>query len=559
MLWLLPIWLFLFVMLVGCGLALVNGLQRLGGPSFRAPLSTFQLFWFGYAFALAFLQLNSLVQPIGKLTVCALALIALAGFYLSRRAVLGRLRSLRAHPRLLIAIAIAAIATALVVASRAAEPVAWYDTHLYHLQVVKWARSFPAVPGIANLHYRLAYNNSVHLFAALTDVFWKGRSSHLALGFLVSVLILQLGSCTLRTGTGQARAAAAFSLLVLPFVLARVWTTEISSLSSDLALGVICIVIVLELIRLRSRAATFDLSLALAFALAAVATTTKLGGAGMLVVVALLVLHTLITRGWSARRLVGLAIVPALVLLGYFTRQVILSGWLLFPAPIGNLHLAWSLPEAETIEQFRWIESWARIAKLEPAEVLDHGFWRWFDPWFERFSGSHELFLLLAAALVAWLRLARSSTLRARAESENSVVAALAALVSLLLWFRGAPDLRFGAVFFWLLLAAVSAPLLGEVLKERSGALLGLSLCLALSLWSGAFDVALPNRARITSIPPIKAKTPMSKLEVSPGLQVFTPEQASDDRCSNESLPCTPYPARQRLRRADDLSSGFLY
>jgi hypothetical protein len=38
-----------------------------------------------------------------------------------------------------------------IVAAHAARPVRWYDTLLYHLQVVKWARADPAVPGIANL------------------------------------------------------------------------------------------------------------------------------------------------------------------------------------------------------------------------------------------------------------------------------------------------------------------------------------------------------------------------------------------------------------------------
>ena len=43
----------------------------------------------------------------------------------------------------------------------------WYDTLLYHAQVVKWNFTYPAVPGLAILHERFGYNSSFHLFAAM--------------------------------------------------------------------------------------------------------------------------------------------------------------------------------------------------------------------------------------------------------------------------------------------------------------------------------------------------------------------------------------------------------
>lgn len=565
MFWLLLIWLCLFLTLVGCGLSLTTALRRLGGATFGAPVSTFQLFWFGYTFVILFLQLVSVVSPIGRPALSILTGVALAGFGAARAPVLARLRSFRMRPRLALAVGAAVVVTTLGVASRAAEGVDWYDTHLYHLQIVQWARAFPAVPGIANLHFRLAYNNSVHLFAALTDVWWKGQASHIANGLLVSVVTIQLAARSLASGHPRARAAAAFSLLVLPFVLARIWnSSEIASLSSDLALSMLCIVIVLELLQLRSGPGG-DLPLALLFGLASVATTTKLGGAGMLAVVGLLVARSLLRHGWSTRRALGLGALPALLLLGYLTRQIILSGWLLFPMPLGNLHLDWSLPEAQTVDQFRWIESWARMPYAQPAEVLDQGFWHWFAPWLERFRAAPELPALAATVMLACLRAGVMALARRRvdgfwrAREPAQIVAAAAALVSLVLWFRGAPDLRFGAVFFWILLAAVGAPVLGEALKERAGASLALGLCFALSLALGGLDIKLPDRATWTEVAPIEPITPTERVRVSPGLQVHVPIGGGlEDRCSNAPLPCTPYPAGQRLRRPRDLASGFL-
>jgi hypothetical protein len=244
---------------------------------------------------------------------------------------------------------------------------------------------------------------------------------------------------------------------------------------------------------------------------------------------------------------------PGLLLLGYFARQVITSGWLLFPAPIGNLHLSWSLPPAEALDQFRWIQSWARITKLEPAEVLDQGFLHWFTPWSRGFSSSREFVVLALSCALALYRLAQPRAAQLRWHGG----ALAAALLSLLVWFCGAPDLRFGAGFFWLLLGTLGAPLLGEAMRERTGKLFAVALSLGLSIWTEGLSAELPNGQYWTKLPPIR-KEPTAQREVSPSLKVLTPINDSD-RCADEPLPCTPFPVKQRLRRADDLGAGFLY
>lgn len=564
MVWLLPIWFCLFLMTIGCGLLAASALQRLGGERFRTPLSAFQVFWFGYAFLIAALQLASTVVAVRWPLTVALMFCAALGYVLARQAVLRRLRSLWARKRFTFAFLAGAVITVLVVAGHAAQHVGWYDTHLYHLQVVKWARTYPAVPGIANLHYRLAFDNSVHLFGALTDVFYKGRASHIANGLLCIVVTLQLLAKVVRPWHQHGRLLSAFCILVLPFVLERVASNEVASLSSDLPLNLICIVIVLEMLSWQSRRSREDLRLALVLALATVAMTTKLGGAGMLAVAGLTVLATLVERapakrvslrlraGWQPRALALFAL-PALLLSGYFARQIILSGWLLFPTPIGNLHLSWSLPEAETLDQFRWIQSWARIPRLEPADVLDHGFMRWFQPWFNGFSGSQEFQVMALALALALVRLSQPR----KARLPWQPVALAATVLSIVLWFKGAPDLRFGAGFFWLLLAVIGAPMLAQLLRERTGQLFGLVLGLALSIWTGGLSAELPPKNAWTKLPPVK-KPELFERELSPGLKAWVTDP-STDLCSNEPLPCTPYPVHQRLRRPGDLSAGFLF
>jgi hypothetical protein len=563
---LIPIWLCLFLLLLGTGLWVSALLPKLGGSSLRAPLGTFQLFWFGYAFTIAFLELYSLAFAIRWPAVALLALGAAFGFWQGRRAIAARLRAWRARPRLSAALCLISVGMVILVAARAAQRPGWYDTELYHLQVVQWARTFPAVPGIANLHYRLAYNNSIHLFAALTDCFYKNRACHLALGLLACVTAIQLIACVLRPAHQRSRQQAGYALLTLPFVLARIASNEIASLSSDLPLNLLAIVVVLELLAPRrtklcsraepraSAARRVDPSLALALALAAAATTTKLGGLGLLVVAAVATLLSLRARNFPKPLWLGLGALPTAILTGYFARQVVLSGWLFFPAPIGNLHLAWTLPEPEASDQFRWIQSWARIPGREPADVLDRGLWRWFDPWFEGFSGSNEALLLALALVVAVVRLAQP---RSRQLPWHAAALSAAAL-SLLLWFRGAPDLRFGAGFFWVMLAVIAGPVLARMLSEPMGRWIGLGLCLALASWSGGLSARMPH-SRFRVKLPAADRGNVKRVELSPGLEVNVPAQDGSDRCANAFLPCTPYPAHQRLRNPKDLSAGFLY
>lgn len=553
MIWIVPIWLCLFLILVGTGLWLTALLGKLAGPSFRAPLDTFQLFWFGYAFTILWLEAGSLLLPVRWPLITPLLLGAAAGFWVARRAVWARLRAWRARPRLALAFGLIALLVATVTAARAAQPIGWYDTHLYHLQVVQWARSMPAVPGVANLHYRLAYNNSIHLFAALTDCFWKNRASHLALGLLAAVTKLQLIDCTLRPSQPRGRLRAGYALLALPFVLARIASNEIASLSSDLPLNLICIVIGLELLgSSRTTPRRFDTSMALVLALAVVATTTKLGGLGVLMVSVATALWKLRARGWPRSLLLAWSLLPACLLTAYFARQAVLSGWLLFPAPIVHLPVDWSLPEAETVDQFRWIQSWARWPGREPAEVLDNGLWHWLSRWFAKFEQTQELVLLALALVVGLQRLAQPRQKQLPWET----AALAAALLSLVLWFRGAPDIRFGAGFFWMLLAVLAAPPMGRLLKEPGGQWTALAICLALSGWSGGLSAELPHPDYRTKLP-APDKPAMREVELSPGLKVSVP--ADSDRCGNVPLPCTPYPAHQRARKPGELRAGFLY
>lgn len=65
-----------------------------------------------------------------------------------------------------------------------------YDTYLYHAQAIHWIEEYGVVPGLGNLHSRLAYNSSFLSLQALFSLkFLAGQSLHSMNGFVMWILL----------------------------------------------------------------------------------------------------------------------------------------------------------------------------------------------------------------------------------------------------------------------------------------------------------------------------------------------------------------------------------
>jgi hypothetical protein len=551
---LLGLWFILFAILVGWGLATLWALSWVGGHRFSGSCSVFQTMWLGYASHLCFLELASLVSPIATVVLVLSCAVGLAGYVAQRRVVRRRLCALRTQLRTNLVLACVVFVTAVLVGYAAWDFVRLYDTGLYHLQAVKWSTHHAAVPGLANLHMRFGYNNSVHLFGAFTDAFWEGVAAHLANGFLMVAVLAQWFTEILSARTPRGRLRQVFCLFTLPFLLAKLWTTmELSSLSTDLPLAVFTFVLVLELLSL-SRPSTLRslLPLCLVLSLGAVAATTKLGGLAFLAVAGVLGLVVMRRARWRDRAVV-LAL-PAAIVLGWMVRGVITSGWLVYPV-FGRLPLAWSVPTEIAATDLGNIGSWARMFGKGPDEVFGHGLWHWFSPWLETFRTSREAMLLVVAvAVLAW-RLAQGgghSRPRYAAAEWCAVVACGLAIIQ---WFVGAPDLRYGNFLFWVLPAALIAPLLAGAMREATQRTLVFVFSLAFTAWAGGFAFHQFHLPKWWGRPPAPPRVTTERLGSGPNTEVWVPK--TGDQCFDEPLPCTPT-RPQRLRDPSSIGAGYL-
>jgi hypothetical protein len=334
-------------------------------------------------------------------------------------------------------------------------------------------------------------------------------------------------------------------LLTLPFLLAKLWQPEVASLSSDLPLALVSAVLVLEVLSWqRGRA----LATTLIVSLGAIAMTTKLGGLALFAVVGVAVLtdRRIERRTWLA----ALAL-PATITILWLVRNVVLSGWLIFPA-FGHLPVAWAVPREIAASNLRWIESWARLPQQTPEAVLDHGFLHWFTPWFEGFRQAKEMILLaVTGALLAWRAVGPRWSVGERA-------AVAACVLGLVQWFVGAPDLRFGGFLFWVLPAVLFAPTIVAAMRAEASRPLVVALGLALCAWSGGFtprlDDLVPKLVNRPVAPPRMTVVPAF---TTAGSFVFQPVKG--DQCGDEPIPCTPEVGQQQQRDPNDLGAGYTF
>src|SRR5229473_966522 len=203
-------------------LALI-GLGSIVLTPFSEDCSLIDAFWTGLAISVAILEIWNLLLPITASVTMFLFGAGLLGLALNRSALRDSLRSTLQASRWLFLLG---IAFALLLALRSCGPCEYYDTGLYGASSVRWIQTFPAVPGLANLHGRLGFNSSVFLcIAALGQGPWKDLGFHLFTGFLLSALWATLLPACSRVVRAAAASPADWFHCILG-VPAFFWTTR---------------------------------------------------------------------------------------------------------------------------------------------------------------------------------------------------------------------------------------------------------------------------------------------------------------------------------------------
>jgi hypothetical protein len=584
-------WVPLFLLFAGIGLLVARACRQ----EARHAETWFRCFWLGWALSLVFLQLWHLWLPVDRRALALLGAAGAAGVALHRRELWHLIW--RAGPRNLPA-CLVLLLVVLRLANRAIAAPTHSDAGYYHLTAIRWACSYPIVPGLGNLHHPLAINSVHFLYVALLEAGpWAGRSYHVANGLLLLAAFLPVLTAVFRAFRrgADSRLSDVFLALTLPALMTQVavepslhnmlFVHLVSSPTPDLPVFVLGILLSRELLALIEGADASRQSPAFSAAnvtaLCVAGTLVKLtfavmGAAGL--AVALLIAARRPGQGGVRLRLKPWAVPVAVAVLAVGTwaaRSVILSGYVAYPWPAASVPVEWRMPresvtlEAQRVQNHaRWHSDvlWVRAQSSGQAEGG-----KWLGPWFTAVYAAAfwtialPCALALAAGCAAGLLRAaglRAAGLRAQKGPPLSLLFFVPPACSAAFWFLTAPSPRFAGSVFWAIAAgalALSVHGLGPRLRTAARyVLVASSVILSVSMFS-RMNVVKPGPDKgFHAAPRVAMQTYVTRW----GLQVLVPRPSPAGPakyCWDAPLPCTRRPDPDlRLRKEGDLSSGFV-
>ena len=548
-------------------------------------------FWIGFGCVIPFLILWNFFLPVNGVTLTTVLLAGGASIFAARHDLFRILDGRGVRRRY--GVWTLLILAALWIANLSLGPLTNFDSGLYHIQGVLWAKHFAVVPGLGNLHGPLALNNSSLLFDALLDSgFWSSRGNHLANGLLVLMVLVQVivAGARFTRGRSEKPASDLFVFALLAPVLHVGQHGRISSFVTDLPVSMLLLVVTSRLYTLLAapdaepEEEAFGV-ISLAILLATVVTLKMNSGvfAASCLVVSLAVWLRR-RRGASqpvARTVAWALVIPTVVGLAWMGRGVFLSGYPLFPSTVAAAPVDWRVPPEQAAAEFAYIVYSARASLRDTAVVSgESSFLGWLPNWTgEPLEDPFYVLVPLALTAIAATVYFAGRRRATRPDSSTPWLMVLPIGIAVIAWFIGAPASRYIAPLFWSLAAltwtqsCIVWGVLGDTRLKRvaitAGLCLGLAPLVVNPILYGAQDrfkggalrrilkYNLNKPGTDLWFQPVAEQPAIRTYTTSSGLVLNVPESRTG-QCWDAPLPCTPNPAPNlQLREPGHLESGF--
>lgn len=382
------------------------------------------------------------------------------------------------------------------------------DTGIYHGQAIRWYEEFGVVRGLGNLQLHYAYNSAYLAFASIFSMFaLLGTSLHTTTGFM-EVLLCLYACHGLRGFWRRKRHGADFGRMAILIYLLVIICRSMSP-ATDFGTMLTAFYVLLRWLEVREKSGDYH-DYALLAVLAVFVMTMKLSAVTLLLFALFPAWHLVKQKEW--RPIFIYILLGVIILLPFLVRNVIISGWLVYPfAGIDWFNVDWKIPREYLQVDAAQITVWGR--NIFDISKIDLPLKEWVPIWWEALERYEKMLLAATAGGGLWaggqmvrhiLRFNRKKTdarvkkdalvrtyallkkdalvktdLRAdtgantllktdsRADTGTDAWAMaifyLNLLAGLLVWFAMAPFIRYGLVFI-LMLPAVAV---GEMLSHE--------------------------------------------------------------------------------------------
>ncbi|KON78368.1 LIC_10190 family membrane protein [Leptospira kirschneri] len=441
-----------------------------------------------------------------------------------------------------------------------------YDSGLYHIQSIKWIQEYSVVPGLANLHGRFGFNPNIFTIFALTSLKEIFKQEIFSVNFLVYSLLVLHSINRIYKILKQEGFTNSFLLNSIVLFLVLEQFMSLSSPTPDLISIVLPLYILTNLPKNENHS---ELNLENYFAsiiLSVYTISVKLSTVPLCILILLLMIRYKFDR----KKLSIVISIMFLILLPWLIRNVILSGYLIYPFPaIDIFNFDWKAPLNAVVSEKLSITGWARNPGEGYKEAAQMKFWEWFPIWWSSISKLNRLFIIISFLSPIFIFI---YSLFKKVKIDFQTFAVLfTSWMGAIFWILLAPDIRFGKAFLGI--SAISPLFYFNFridffpikISKTSKQVILIFIFIVISVFLinrrtyNRFKSFIRENSALF-VRPKKIEIPQNlefkKIQMN-HLEVFIP--AEGDRCYDYKIPCMPYRNHTLILRGKTLQSGFKY
>ncbi|EJP17577.1 putative membrane protein [Leptospira interrogans str. FPW2026] len=443
-----------------------------------------------------------------------------------------------------------------------------YDSGLYHIQSIKWIQEYSVVPGLANLHGRFGFNPNIFTIFALTSLKEIFKQEIFSVNFVIySILVLHSINRIYKI-LKQEGFTNSFLLHSIVLFLILEQFMSLSSPTPDLISIVLPLYILTNLPK-NENGIHSKLNLENYFSsiiLSVYTISVKLATIPLCILILLLIIR----YKFDGKKLLIVISIIFLILLPWLIRNVILSGYLIYPfSAIDIFNFDWKVPLNAVVSEKLSITGWARNPGEGYKEAAQMKFWEWFPIWWNTISKLNRLFIVISFLSPIFIFI---YSLFKKIKIDFQTFAILfTSWIGVIFWILLAPDIRFGKAFLGV--SAISLLLYFNFkinffpikISKTSKQIILVFIFIIISVF--LINRRTYNRCKnfirensAFFVRPKKIEIPQNlefkKIQMN-DLEVFIP--AEGDRCYDYEIPCMPYKNYSLILRGKTLQSGFKY
>ena len=457
-------WLYIAITSFGTGIAVLSFFSFIFG--IKKTHNVLPAIIAGLAFNTVYSETFSLFGGVGIEANVILVLLALAGAFFNRTSVSQTFTALKEKVLSVKVLPYIYAAVILLFAYGTSRGYIHYDTSLYHAQSIRWIEEYGVVKGLACLQLRFGYNSSAFALTALYSfVDILGQSLHTTAGFFVLLGAIQVVD-VYRVFTKKHVRHSDFIRIGLLFYLGLIFK-EIVSPASDYYAQILIFTAVIMWLDAIEDTEDDPNAKAYPFAMLSIllvyAATVKFSIA--LLVLLVIKPAIMLIKDKKYKQIAVCLGAGICVLLPFFIRNVLISGWLIYPSTFIDLfNVDWKIPKG--VAQYDAMEIGVYGKAINDVTKLDMPITEWLPGWFRAMSLVEKGWVSLTfIGIIAGVVYFGYKLIKRRADYDKLLVF-IVIVASGLFWFFSAPLVRYGYGYLTCIPLFVDGMLCMELVKK---------------------------------------------------------------------------------------------